>query len=289
MSEMKPLSWQAFNEVYQASVRRVLEHWTTQMQWEIASHCRGWSPDRFDFRDYLEASSVRFYRAYRAFTKAGDPPSICDVGGFWGVFPVTLRELGYDVTMTESLQYYGGSFNPLFDYIRERGVTILDYDPFQPEARLIARFDVVTVMAVLEHYPHSLKPFMENVVSLLPPGGRLYLEVPNIAYWPKRIELLRGQTPQTPLADIFHSETPFIGHHHEFTLAELRELVASSGLSVISEDTYNYTPGSLPALKRVLRSPLQFLAFSLLKDSRECLAILCRREVTEHSQMNRPS
>lgn len=272
----KPLAWRDFNEAYQSSVRAVFEHWNTEMQSEIALHCRGWSPDRFDFRNYLDASAVRFYKAYLTFAEEDDP-RICDVGGFWGVFPVTLKELGYDVTMTESLQYYGESFNPLFDYIRGRGVTIIDYDPFQPGGGLSVRFDMVTVMAVLEHYPHSLKTFMANVVSLLKPEGKLYLEVPNIAYWPKRIGLLRGLTPQTPIADIFNSETPFIGHHHEFTIAELRDLAVLSGLSVLTEDYYNYTPDALPSPKRVLRRPLQFLAFSLLKESRECLAVLCQR------------
>ena len=120
-------------------------------------------------------------------------------------------------------------------------MTILDYDPFLPEASLSERFDVITVMAVLEHYPHSLKTFMTNIRSLTQPDGRLYIEVPNIAYWPKRTALLFGRTPLAQLTDIFHSEVPFIGHHHEFTIAELRDLVRLSGLSIVYEDYYNYT------------------------------------------------
>ena len=259
----------------------VFEHWTVQMQIELAAHCHAWGPGLSDFKNYLEVSSSRFYKAYRAIAMNADHQRICDVGGFWGVFPLTLKKLGYDVSMTEALQYYGESFGGLFKFIRDQGVTILDYDPFLPEASLSERFDVITVMAVLEHYPHSLKTFMTNIRSLTQPDGRLYIEVPNIAYWPKRTALLFGRTPLAQLTDIFHSEVPFIGHHHEFTIAELRDLVRLSGLSIVYEDYYNYTLGLTPKFKTRLRSPLMFLAFRLLKESRECLAVLCERQERE--------
>jgi len=270
-----PVSSRDFDKLYQDAVRAVFRHWTERMQREIAAHCHAWGPGLFDFETYLRASSIRFYKAYRAFADVGAGPRVCDVGGFWGVFPVTLKSLGYDVTMTESLKYYGGSFDALFNFIADAGVSVLDFDPFEPDAALPARFDVVTVMAVLEHYPHSLKPFMKNVISILQPRGKLYLEVPNIAFWPKRIDLLLGRTPQSPLADIYESEVPFIGHHHEFTINELRDLARRSGLSILRENFYNYSPGTLVGSRLLLLHPLQLLAFYLLRDSRECLAILC--------------
>jgi len=189
---------------------------------------------------------------------------------------MTLKALGFDVTMTESLQYYGTSFKALFERIAASGIRIFDYDPFQPGASLGEQFDVVTVMAVLEHYPHSLKCFMENISSLLKPLGKLYLEVPNIAYWPKRVGLMFGQTPQSQLADIYRSEVPFIGHHHEFTISELRTLAALSKLRILSESFYNYSNGNRSRWRSLIRHPIQTLAFSLLKDSRECMAILCQ-------------
>ena len=272
----EPLSFQQFDVIYQDSVNVVFEYWTQQMQIELASHCHAWGPGLTDFRNYLQVSSIRFYKAYRAIAKNADAQRICDVGGFWGVFPLTMKKLGYDVSMTEALHYYGESFNGLFKSIKDQGVTIFDYDPFEAAATLSERFDVITVMAVVEHYPHSLKTFMANIRSLMKPDGRLYIEVPNIAYWPKRIALLLGRTPLAELTDIFQSEVPFIGHHHEFTIAELRDLVRLSGLSIVYEDYYNYTIGAAPKLKTRLRSPLMFLAFPLLKESRECLAVFCR-------------
>ncbi len=273
---MTTLSFQQFDLIYQESVNTVFQHWTREMQEELATHCHSWSPESFDFRNYLEVSSIRFFKAYRSFAKEGIGPRVCDVGGFWGVFPLTLKKLGFDVAMTESLQYYGDSFNGLFQSIRDHGVTIFDYDPFQPGAALPAKFDVIAVMAVLEHYPHSHRQFMGNIKSLLASDGIIYIEVPNIAYWPKRIALMRGQTPLAQLSEVFVSDVPFIGHHHEFTRGELRDLARLSDLSITYEDFYNYTPGSIPSLKMLLRFPIQFLAFNFLKESRECLAITCK-------------
>jgi 2-polyprenyl-3-methyl-5-hydroxy-6-metoxy-1,4-benzoquinol methylase len=266
-----PVPRKEFERLYRQATKEVLGYWTAEMQSEIAMHNNGWAPGAYDFRVYLEASLVRYYHAYLAMCKGGCAPKVCDIGGFWGVFPIALRSLGFDVTMTESLQYYSGSFNRLFDYVRSTGVVIEDYDPFHPDARLAAKFDFITVMAVLEHYPHSLKDFMANAKSLLSPQGKLYIEVPNIAFWPKRIGLLRGNSPLAPIGNIYRSKVPFIGHHHEFTMTELRQLVSMSGLKLLSTGAYNYSPDIRIYWKTILRYPLQTLAFLFLEDSRECL------------------
>jgi 2-polyprenyl-3-methyl-5-hydroxy-6-metoxy-1,4-benzoquinol methylase len=273
---VKALSFERFDKEYQDVVEAVYRYWTPQMQVELASHNVGWDLGKFNFATYLRASSIRFYKAYSSFAEQGCRQTVCDVGGFWGVFPVTLKRLGYGVTMTESLQYYGDSFTALFRYIAEQGVAILDYDPFQSETLPPGRFDVVTLMAFLEHYPHSLKALLKNIISLINAGGSLYIEVQNIAFWPKRINLLLGRTPLVPLNQIFRSQVPFIGHHHEFTISELRELAHLSGLVVNKEVFYNYSPGALPGLRMLICNPLQFLSWLFLADSRECLAVLCR-------------
>jgi 2-polyprenyl-3-methyl-5-hydroxy-6-metoxy-1,4-benzoquinol methylase len=275
---MALISFQEFDRVYQDSVSAVFEHWTTAMQKTIAQHCHGWSPGLFDFKNYLEASAIRFYKAYQHIYGLEENLSVCDVGGFWGVLPLTLKELGYRVAMTESLKYYNDSFNALFDFIAGRGVQVFDYDPFEGDAALDKQFDVVTLMAVLEHYPHSHQTLMKNICGLMRPDGKLYIEVPNIAYWPKRVGLMMGRSPLAALADVYRSDVPFIGHHHEFTMAELRDLARLSGMKVLREDFYNYTPGSLPDFKMLIRRPVQFMAFLLLNETRECLTILCERE-----------
>src|SRR5688500_777681 len=125
---MDRLSFAEFDKVYQSSVAEIWPHWSDEMQAEIARHNIGWSSGRTDFLDYLKLSSIRFYKAYSAMTETGGK-IICDVGGFWGAWPVTAAKLGFDVSMTETLEYYGDSFSPLFDQIGKSGVAIFDYDP----------------------------------------------------------------------------------------------------------------------------------------------------------------
>lgn len=280
---MNELPFSEFDAVYQSSVEEIWAHWNEDMQREIARHCVAWSPGRTDLLDYLRVSSIRFFKAYRALISCGGR-SLCDVGGFWGVWPVTARKLGFDVAMTESLRFYGESFKPLFQQIEGAGVTIYDDDPFAPTFDTGRKFDLVTVMAVLEHYPHSLKVLIQNIRQLTTPRGRILLEAPNIAYWPKRTALLRGHSPLADINDIFNSEVPFIGHHHEFTLAEMRDLARLGGLRIEHEELYNYTLAHKSKPKLFLRHPLMSAALSLSKKSRECIAIVC--EVNEQPERN---
>jgi SAM-dependent methyltransferase len=275
---MEPASFDAFDRIYQRVVDEVFGYWSMQMQARLAENCVGWAPGAYDFRNYLELSSVRFYRAYRQIVELAPGRRVCDIGGFWGVLALTLRELGLTAAMTESLRFYGGAFSPLFDAIRKKGVEVVDFDPFAPGARLPSRFDAVTVMAVMEHYPHSLKAFLENVGALLGPDGILHLEVPNLAYWEKRVAMLRGETPLVDARMIYRSGVPFIGHHHEFTMAELKGLADLAGYRVMRDDYFNYSLLSM-GWKRKLRKPLETLAFALAPSTRECLSVTCRRAV----------
>lgn len=272
---MSQLSFEQFDSVYQRSLNDIWRFWSNDLQTELSRHCYAWGPGKIDFHDYLRSSSIRFFQAYRVINDLEAKPRICDVGGFWGVWPVTLREFGFEVAMTESLQYYGESFDPLFGHIRERGVTIHDYDPFGGNAEISETFDFVTAMAVLEHYPHSLKTFMTNVRSMLRPGGSIYLEVPNIAYLPKRVKMLFGGSPLVPVGDIYRSEVPFIGHHHEFTISELRNLAELAGLTITDEKFFNYSPGDGGLVKGIQRV-VATIPFALFRETREVIAVVCK-------------
>jgi 2-polyprenyl-3-methyl-5-hydroxy-6-metoxy-1,4-benzoquinol methylase len=245
------------------------------MQDEVARHCYSWRRGATDFQEYLLASEPRYAIAYQSIHQAGGFGSLCDVGGFFGAFALTLARIGHAVAMTEALEYYSHSFTPLFQFLGDNGVRIIDYDPFGSSAALQEEFDAVTVMAVLEHYPHSLQGFMRNVLQTLKPGGRIYIEVPNIAYWPKRQAMLAGRSPLAPVGDVYRSSVPFIGHHHEFTRGELEDLAMLSDLKVLKVNQYNYSFHG-PLINRLVSDPLLFV-MSLIPSMRECVAILASR------------
>jgi len=276
---MRIVSFDTFSQIYEEAVESVSHYLTFDTQAEMSRHCFSWRPERFDFKKYLQASSIRYYYAYRSLSEGTNYRSLCDVGGFWGVFAVTMKTLGVDVYMTESLKYYGTAFKALFNYLSDRGVHLIDYDPFGSE-RPTSQYDFVTVMAVLEHYPHSLRRLMNNLRAMMQAEGRLYIEVPSIAYWPKRVALLRGQTPLAPQYDIYQSEVPFIGHHYEFNLAELSTVIALSDLEIVKEFFYNYS-NRQSLLRKLCTRPLETAIQLLWPKTRECLAVLCKKSVRE--------
>lgn len=264
-----------FSEVYRRSIEDILRFWTPEMQAEIAKHCYPWRLGATDFRAYLIASETRFWIAYRSLCQAGEFKSLCDIGGFFGAFALTLARMGYTITITETLEYYSQLFVPLFQFLRDNGVRIVDYNPFESISVFKNEFDVVTVMAVLEHYPHSPQKFMENILQMVKFYGKIYIEVPNIAYWPKRKSMLFGQTPLVLIRDIYHSFVPFIGHHHEYTLDEVYDLASLSKLQVLEANLYNYSFRG-PWFKRLMSEPSLF-CMSLLPRMRETIAILAKR------------
>jgi hypothetical protein len=91
-----------------------------------------------------------------------------------------------------------------------------------------------------------------------------------------------GKSPLVPISDIYQSAEPFIGHHHEFTSTELRDLIDLCQLKVIKTNYYNYSMQGAP-LKILLSMPL-FSIMSLIPSMRECIAVLAGRPATNFKQ-----
>lgn len=273
-----------FDAVHQGIVDDLIPLLSPKMQASISRHNVGWSHGRTCFEVYLRRSSLRFYLAAVAALGSG-ADTACDVGGFWGVLPIALRRLGVRrVAMTEAMRYYGPAFDVLFELVASEGVEVIDYDPFEADSPLPSEFGFVSLMAVLEHYPHSPRHLMENVLGMLSAQGVLYMDVPNIAYLPRRLALLRGISPLPTITDILASEVPFVGHHHEYTVAELRDLADSFGLVV--EDLWCFNYSSSPGLntqhgaRAFLQSIGEFtkgLIELAVPNARECIGVRCHR------------
>jgi 2-polyprenyl-3-methyl-5-hydroxy-6-metoxy-1,4-benzoquinol methylase len=197
---MELLSPRAFDAVYHDVVGDLLQHLTPEMEEEIVAHHQGSRLVSFDLERYLRGSSIRFHTAYRSCCAGA--ASVCDIGGPWGAFPMTLRRLGFSVTMMTSPRYYGDAFDPLFEHITDRGVEIVEYDPFVEWPMRGLRFDAVTVMSVLEHAPQFPGRFMENVISLMGPDAAIYIEAPNSHYLPRTISAFLGRVLRATARDI---------------------------------------------------------------------------------------
>jgi len=88
-------------------------------------------------------------------------------------------------------------------------------------------FDVVTAVAALAYF---FDPYfaVKEMNRILGKGGVLVIEVPNLAYLPRRIELFLGRQPWTSSGGGWDG-----GHLHYFTQGSLVDLIENSGFEIV--------------------------------------------------------
>lgn len=242
-----------FGAAYQEAVTDVLPFLGAEATETIAKHNQalvGWSPE-----SYLRLSELRYARALRAYaSSSGTSPSesrVLDTGAYTGAFALSLARLGLDVTVTEAFSLYGGAFDGIRRLLEREGVTVVDLDVTAPDAQVGSRFDLVANMAMVEHLAHTPRPLMENLKRHLRPTGRLVLDTPNVAAWPKRVEALLGRSTLPPLETVYRSAEPFTGHHREYTPDDVRRLLELAGLRLHGIETFNYTPLTIGGWRQI--------------------------------------
>lgn len=218
---------------------------TPERQTVIARHDTSLLPADHDLGLYLQASVARYEQLLRvvnahAHVDRGALRAL-EVGGFLGAYPLTLARLGVPVTLVEHYGYYHGALDDLAEYLITSGVNVWDADFTTKLEAEPPRYTIVTNMAMIEHLPDSPKRLMDNLRASTATDGLLVLEVPNIAYFHHRRQLLLGRSVHPNLASLYLSETPYVGHRREYTASELVQLVSWSGLRVREIVMYNYS------------------------------------------------
>jgi SAM-dependent methyltransferase len=117
----------------------------------------------------------------------------------------------------------------------------LEAEPARAALRALAPFDALVCGDVLEHLrdPWDALAFL---ASLLRPGGRAAVSVPNVAHWTGRRALLAGRFPSADHG-LFDRT-----HLRWFTRASARALVTGAGLEVVAE---RFAEAALPLQSRV--------------------------------------
>lgn len=102
-------------------------------------------------------------------------------------------------------------------------------------------FDSVTALAVIEHLfdPYLITAELHRVLK---PGGQLIIEVPNLAWLPRRVDVVLGRLPVTGDEEGWDG-----GHLHYFTFSSVRELLTSHGFDVHSMGS----TGIFPRLRNI--------------------------------------
>ncbi len=99
-------------------------------------------------------------------------------------------------------------------------------------------FDVVTMLAVIEHLHESPRILLNLAGELLRPGGVLCITMPNSVNLRKRAAVLTGRTNYPNVEQFFYAPGLWRGHVREYTLDETRWICEAAGFHVVASSTY---------------------------------------------------
>lgn len=92
-------------------------------------------------------------------------------------------------------------------------------------------FDVVLAMMVVEHLYDPFHSFAE-LARVVKPGGKIFMNLPNIASIRCRLDLLRGKLPYTSVPNWFANREWDGNHLHYFTVDTVEQIANSVGLEL---------------------------------------------------------
>lgn len=159
--------------------------------------------------------------------------AICDIGGGLGLFSPSCAALGMRAAVVDDFNdpVNSGEGERALDVHRHYGVRIIQRDVVKDGlADIGEKFDIVTSFDSMEHWHHSPKELFRQVATtLLKPGGRLVLGVPNCVNLRKRITVPLGRGKWSSMHDWYEQPT-FRGHVREPDCDDLRYIARDIGL-----------------------------------------------------------
>ncbi len=181
--------------------------------------------------------------------------SLLDIGCADGAFLEKASDQGMQTTGVEKQER-----SALL--ARARGLTV--HSPAIDNLPQGARFDVITLLDVIEHIPDPL-PFLKRLAGMLNPGGVLYLETPNLG------SLYRYACGRKWMGFILH-------HDILYSERALSSLLCRAGLRTRAVYTEGFAPFSYDGLRRMRRHNVAYSVLAM------CHALLLRTGVRKTGQ-----
>jgi SAM-dependent methyltransferase len=113
---------------------------------------------------------------------------------------------------------------------KELGVISISRDVIADGLPDIGPIDILTSFDSLEHWHHSPKRLLRQAMSMMRPGGRIVIGVPNCVNARKRITMLLGRNKWSSMAEWYDSEV-FRGHVREPDVGDLVYIAKDMGIS----------------------------------------------------------
>jgi 2-polyprenyl-3-methyl-5-hydroxy-6-metoxy-1,4-benzoquinol methylase len=169
---------------------------------------------------------------------------LLDIGCARGHLSAALASQGWQVTGIE----YDAADAAI---AQENGIDVIVGTAEDAMEAMNEKFDVIVFADVLEHFVHP-EDVLSQARTLLAPGGRVVISIPNVAHLSVRLQLLMGSFNYTDRGILDRT------HLHFYTKKTLQEMIVGAGLDTIY---IGATPAPVEEVLPVLRkiAPLRLL------------------------------
>lgn len=186
-----------------------------------------------------------------------------------------LAALGYDCwgvdDLSDDWHLLGNNKDRIRAFAKSSKIHFLESGRLPPELSATS-FDMVMAHDVIEHFTDSPRDFLCDLVSLLRPGGYLYLTVPNAVNLRKRLLVLFGETNYPRFPAFYWSTPTWRGHKREYVLDDLQKLYLFLGLESVVLQGDHHRMAALGSAKGLFR-----LTFGLFSGLRDTLTLIARK------------
>ena len=210
-----------------------------------------------------------------------DSARVLELGAFFGVNCMALRDLGYKVTaadVPEFMDIPAQKERYAQRGIDTRGVRLEDYIlPFDDES-----FDVVIMCEVLEHLNFNPLPLLKEINRIGSPNSIFYLSLPNAAQIYNRIKVLRGLALGMDVEGFFNQLDPrsseiVNGHWREYTGPEVREMLERLGYRIEKQYYFSLGETQQSSTLRHRAARIFYGGLPWLKENQTTIAVRQRR------------
>jgi len=209
----------------------------------------------------LQGSYIRTVSDVNCFVSKGK--NILELGSFFGVVSITLKKCGYSVYASDIPEFFS---SPSFQRIyKNNDIPYTGFNlkkcPLPYESNF---FDCVIICEVLEHLNFNPLPVLLEINRVLKTGGFIYIGMPNLASFNRRVDLLFGKSIHNSINDYFlqldKKANMIVGiHWREYTMLETINMIEKMGF--IPEKKYYF--GSIETVKNKFKKIIAYVLWSI--------------------------
>ncbi len=120
-------------------------------------------------------------------------------------------------------------------------------------------FDIILLLDVMEHL-NAPKKCLQEIKRVLRTNGHVVITTANLGTLKNRICVLLGKSNHVEL-EYWYNSVPFFGHIREYTVDEVKQMLALEGFDVKRVKLSNCL--QLPVIKKIRSNPIEAIIMAL--------------------------